>query len=87
MATKYEVEVVVDADAAVRELDKLKKATDAAGKAAKDTMAPGLASASQAQAAATAAAKASAETTTTSAPTVRRDTDRRRGEAAPGASG
>lgn len=61
MATKYEVEVVVDADSAVRELDKLKSATERAGKAAKETMAPGLASAAKAQTDATAAARANAE--------------------------
>lgn len=62
MATsKYEVEVVVDADSAVRELDKLKSATERAGKAAKETMTPGLASAAKAQTDATAAARANAE--------------------------
>lgn len=40
MATKYEVEVVVDADAAVRELDKLKKTTEGVASAAKTAEKP-----------------------------------------------
>lgn len=60
-ASKYEVVVDVNARNAVAELEKLKAATERVGKASKDTMAPGVASAAKAQVDAAAAAKANAE--------------------------